>query len=302
MNNIKYRWTVLFAILVIAGIAFVLIMPSYSGYLEYEHPEGYVQSIDPASYKEHEIEIPSTITKYELITINANEFKQNADTGNLDLSLVGEKFILDMEPGIWVNEGLNESLDDENGITIKREMEPIYQYSGKVEDQPRSEASFTLDKQTVLGWIVIQNERYIIEQVGWVMDNETKKTVYVAYKESDVESINWYDINAEEHEQLYFTMKNEDVYPHEVVVKIFDSSGILIFTNNYALDPDQFIKSPSVIDEIDDGNIYMYKATLENNITSIYNFTVNSNAAASIHIYNDSENAEAYIDFGYTIE
>ena len=63
MNNIKYRWTVLFAILVIAGIAFVLIMPSYSGYLEYEHPEGYVQSIDPASYKEHEIEIPSTITK-----------------------------------------------------------------------------------------------------------------------------------------------------------------------------------------------------------------------------------------------
>jgi hypothetical protein len=69
------------------------------------------------------------------------------------------------------------------------------------------------------------------------MDNETKKTVYVAYKESDIESINWYDINAEEHGQLYFTMKNEDVYPHEVVVKIFDSAGFLIFTDKYALDP-----------------------------------------------------------------
>jgi hypothetical protein len=33
----------------------------------------------------------------------------------------------------------------------------------------------------------------------------------------------------------------------------------------------------------------MYKATLENNITSTYNFTVDSDAAASIHIYNDSE-------------
>ncbi|MFA0823625.1 MAG: hypothetical protein ACC612_12165 [Methanomethylovorans sp.] len=97
-------------------------------------------------------------------------------------------------------------------------------------------------------------------------------------------------------------MNNEDVYPHEVVVKIFDSAGILIFTDKYALDPGQFVKSPSVINETDDGDTYMYKATLENNITSTYNFTVDSNAAASIHIYNDSENAEAYIDFGYTIE
>jgi len=105
-----------------------------------------------------------------------------------------------------------------------------------------------------------------------------------------------------EQEHLFFTVNNEDVHPHQVVIEIFDSSGILIFTDKYSLDPGQFIKSSSVIDETDDGDIYMYKATLENNRTSIYNFTVDSNAAASIHIYNDSENAEAYIDFGYTIE
>ena len=105
-----------------------------------------------------------------------------------------------------------------------------------------------------------------------------------------------------EQEHMFFTVNNKDVHPHQVVIEIFDSSGILIFTNKYTLESGEFIKSPSVIDETDDGDIYMYKATLENNITSIYDFTVDSTAATSIHIYNDFENAEAYIDFGYTIE
>jgi hypothetical protein len=216
----------------------------------------------------------------------------------MDMNLVGKRFILDMEPGIWVNEGINESFDNENGITIEREIEPIYQYNGKVENKHESEASFTLDNQTVLGWIAIKNERYVIEQVGWVMDNKTKMTVYIAYKESDIKIIRGDNINAEEHEPLFFTVKNQDVYPHEVVVEIFDSSGVSIFIKKYALNPEQYLRSPSIID---DGDMYMYKATLENNMSETYNFTVDADAAASITIYNESENGEANIKFGYTI-
>jgi|GEM_PF-5569943 small-conductance mechanosensitive channel len=303
MTNNKHRWGILFAILVVVGLTFVFLLTSNSGCLKYEHPEGYVQSIDPASYKEYDVNVPSMIKKYELITIDAVKFKQHADTGKMEINLVGENFVLDMEPGIWVNEGINESINYENGTTAKRKMEPIYQYNGKVENQSLSRVCFTLDNQIVLGWIAADGEQYIIEQIGWVMDNETKRTVYVAYKESDIKHTNHYVLNDYYKDRfLMFTMSNWDAYPHTVVVEIFDSSGILIFIDEYTLEPGQFMKSPSVTKKIEDGDRYVYKATLENGMVETYNFTVDSYAAASIDLSNKSEGSGAYIEFGYTID
>ena len=292
----KKKLLILFAILIVACMAFVFTVTSYSGNIKYEHPEGYIQSIDPASYEKYDVDIPWTIKKYELITIDAAKFKQNTENGKMEFNLVGKSFILEMETGIWVNEGIKEYYDDENGTTVEREMEPIYQYSGKVANQPESEVTFTLDKQTVLGWIIVDGDQYVIEQRGWVMDNNTKKTVYITYKESDIESIG-YDINTNR-EPLLFTVSNEDVYSHTVVVEIFDSSETSIFTDEYTLEPGQFMVSPSIIDETNDGDTYIYEATLENNMTKTYKFTVDSDAAASIDIYNESESSGAYIEFG----
>lgn len=303
MRISKHKWVILFAIFLVVGLAFVFLVTSSSGHLKFEHPGGYIQSIDPASYEEHDVDIPWTITKYELIIIDAVRFKQHADTGRMEINLVGDKFVLDMEPGIWANEGINESFDDENGTIIEREMEPIYQYNGKVKGQSESEVSFTLDSEIVLGWIAADGEQYVIEQIGWVMDNDTKRIVYIAYKESDVENTNQYDPDDYlKDRSLLFMMSNQDKYPHTVVVEIFDLSGVLVFIDEYTLGPGQFMESPSITKKINDGDMFMYRATLENNMTGAYNFTVDSYAEACIDIYNESEGSGAYIEFGCMID
>ena len=303
MINNKHRWAILFAIIVVVGLAFVFFLTSHYGSLKFEHPEGYVQSIDPALYKEHKADVPSIISRYELITIDAVKFKQHADTGKMEINLVGENFVLYLEPGIWVNEGINESFDDENGTIIEKEMKPIYQYNGKVENQSLSRVCFTLDNQIVLGWIAADGEQYIIEQIGWVMDNQTKRIVYVAYKESDIKHTTQYVLDDYYKDRsLMFTISNRDTSPHKVVVEIFDSSEVLIFIDEYTLGPGQFMESPSITKKINDGDMFMYRATLENGMADTYNFTVDSYAAASIHIHNESEDSGAYIEFGYTID
>ena len=264
-------------------------------YIKYEHPEGYIQSIDPASFEESNIEIPSIITKYELITINAAEFKQTADTGSMELNLAGTNFVLEMEPGIWVNEGMNGSFQNEDGFDVERERELIYQYNGIVKNQPESKVRFTMDNQTVRGTIDSNNERYVIEQAGWIIDNNTKRTVYVAYKESDIgytilESIK------EEDEPLRFTVFNNDMYSHSILIEIFDSSGTLIFSDIYNIYPNDYIMSQKI--ERNDVN-YIYKATLENNVTGTYNFEVQPTAEVSMDINNNSGTLS--IDFGYSI-
>lgn len=294
------RLLLLVAILVVVCMAFVFTVTSYSGNTKYEHPEGYIQSFDPASYEESSIDIPSIITKYELITIDAVDFKQTADTGIMELNLAGTSFILEMEPGIWVNEDIKEYFDDENGTTLEREMEPMYQYNGIVMDQQEtSNVLFVVDNQTVLGTIDSKNERYVIEQIGWVMDNNTKRTVYVAYKESDIKyTINSYP--SEKEFPLEFSVSNHDKYAHTISVELFDSTGTLIFTNTYSLDPRERIRPPEM--ENTDEN-YIFKVTLDNNITATYNFTPDTYdySAADIDIINDSDNGEAFIEFGMVI-
>ncbi|TQD28423.1 hypothetical protein [Methanolobus vulcani] len=296
----KNRMLILFPILIVACMAFVFTVTSYSGNTNYEHPEGYIQNIDPASYEESSIDIPSIITKYELIIIDAAKFKQTADTGTMNLNLAGTSFVLEMEPGIWVNEDTKELFDDENGNTVEREMEPIYQYNGIIRDQTEtSKVLFTMDNQTVLGTIDSTNERYVIEQIGWVMDNNTKRTVYVAYKESDLKSIiSSYPSGKEL--PLEFSVYNSDEYPHTISVELFDSAGTLIFANTYALGPNEYVISPEM--ENTDDN-YIYKATLEDNVTATYNFIPDAYdySAASIDIINDSDNGKAFINFGMSI-
>ncbi|WP_340819991.1 hypothetical protein [Methanolobus sp. WCC4] len=300
MKISKNKLLLLVVILVIACVALVFTVTSYSGNTKYEHPEGYIQNIDPASYEESSIDIPSIITKYELITIDAVEFKQTADTGTMELNLAGTGFVLEMEPGIWVNEGVKGLFDDENGTTLEREMEAIYQYNGMVRDKPEtSKVLFTMDDQTVLGTIDSNNERYVIEQIGWVMDNNTKRTVYIAYKESDIKyTISSYPSGKEF--PLEFLVSNGDEYPHTISVELFDSAGTLLYTNIYTLEPHEYVHPPEM--ENTDEN-YIFKVTLDNNVSGTYNFTPDTYdySAADIYITNDSDTGKAYISFGMMV-
>ena len=288
------------SLIIVTLIAFALIFITSLGNTKYDHPEGYIQSIDPESFKESSIDVPSTINKYELITINAAEFKQTADTGTMELNIAGTDFVLEMEPGIWVNEGMSEAIQNEDGTITEQEMEPIYQYNGIVRDQQEtSNVLFTIDNQTVLGTIDSNNDRYVIEQIGWVMNNDTKRTVYVAYKESDLKyTVSSYPSGKEL--PLEFLVSNGDEYPHTISVELFDSAGTLLYTNIYSLDSHEYVHSPEMKNT--DEN-YRFKVNLDNNVTGTYNFTPDTYdySAADIYITNDSDTGKAYISFGMVV-
>ncbi|WP_319507671.1 hypothetical protein [uncultured Methanolobus sp.] len=219
----------------------------------------------------------------------------------MQLYLAGTDFVLEMEPGIWVNEGMTESIQNEDGTITEQEMEPIYQYTGIVRDQQEtSNVLFTIDNQIVLGTVYSNTETYVIEQLGWGMDNNTKRTVYVAYKESDVEYTTISSYPSGKEFPLEFLVSNGDEYPHIISVELFDSTGTLLYTNIYALDSHEYVHPPEMKNT--DEN-YIFKVTLDNNITGMYNFTPDTYdySAADIYITNNYDTGKAYISFGMMV-
>lgn len=97
-------------------------------------------------------------------------------------------------------------------------------------------------------------------------------------------------------EPLRFSVFNNDIYSHNIKVEIFDTAGASIFSEIYNLEANTYIISTPI--EKND-TYYVYKATLENNVTNTYNFEVQPTAEVSMDIINNSGTLS--IDFGYSI-
>jgi Reprolysin family propeptide./Reprolysin (M12B) family zinc metalloprotease. len=173
--------------LLIVGVVLTPFVSAESNKTEYISMDECFQTIDITKSQEKNIEISDSIKKYDAVTIDAKTFKKNADKGSINIVLAGEEFNVDLEPAVWVNKDIKAYYDDENGKVKEMKMDPIYQYTGHVVGYPESTVCFTLDDEVVLGWIEINDEMYVIEQVGWVLDKNTKEVTYVIYKNSDTE-------------------------------------------------------------------------------------------------------------------
>lgn len=78
-----------------------------------------------------------------LCRCDAKTFKINADKGNINIVLAGDKFNVDLEPAVWVNKDIKAYYDDEDGNVKEMKMDPIYQYTGHVAGYPESTVCFT---------------------------------------------------------------------------------------------------------------------------------------------------------------
>lgn len=173
--------------LLIVGVVLTPFVSAESNKTKYISMDECFQTIEVTTSQEKNIEISDAIKKYDAVTIDAKAFKKNADKGSLNIVLAGDEFDVDLEPAVWVNKDIKAYCDDEDGKVKEMKMDPIYQYTGQVAGYPNSTVCFTLDDEVVLGWIEINDEMYVIEQVGWVLDKNTKEVTYVIYKNSDTE-------------------------------------------------------------------------------------------------------------------
>lgn len=184
MRN-RFRNILLIGILLIS-ILLAATASAEANMTEYIPMNDCLQNVDIVNVQEKNIEISEAITKYDVLTIDAKEFKKNADTGKINIIMAGDEFNIDLDTAVWVNKDIKEYYDDENGNVKERIMDPIYQYTGKVVGYPESTVYFTLDDKVVLGWIEINSEKYVIEQCGWIFDKDIKEITYVIYKDSNV--------------------------------------------------------------------------------------------------------------------
>jgi hypothetical protein len=187
MNQNNKTIASLLMALLIVGVVLTPFVSAESNKTKYISMDECFQTIDVTTSQENTIEISDAIKKYDAVTIDAKTFKKNADKGSINIVLAGDKFDVDLEPAVWVNKDIKAYCDDENGKVKEMKMDPIYQYTGQVAGYPNSTVCFTLDDEVVLGWIEINDEMYVIEQVGWVLDKNTKEVTYAIYKDSDTE-------------------------------------------------------------------------------------------------------------------
>ncbi|AKB56448.1 hypothetical protein A9239_17030 [Methanosarcina sp. A14] len=132
----------------------------------------------------YRLNVPNTITKYDLLLMNPELFKKDADLGKMTIQLIGQNFELQLEPGIWVSKGDKEIIKNETGI-YEIDMPEVYNYYGSVVGIPESKVRFTVSDDAVLGWIEVKDVKYIISQAGWMEENGEKKVLHVVYRNTD---------------------------------------------------------------------------------------------------------------------
>ncbi|ABE52604.1 M12 family metallo-peptidase [Methanococcoides burtonii] len=173
-------------VLLIVGVVLTPLVSAESNKDTYISMDECFQTIEVTTSQKKNVEISDAIKKYDTVKIDAKAFKKQADKGSINIALAGDEFNVDLEPAVWVNRDLKAYCNDENGKVKEMKMDPIYQYTGHVAGDPNSIVCFTLDDDVVLGWIEINDEQYVIEQVGWIADKNTKEVTYIIYKDSDV--------------------------------------------------------------------------------------------------------------------
>ncbi|MDI6885720.1 MAG: hypothetical protein QMD22_05115 [archaeon] len=68
-------------------------------------------------------------------------------------------------------------------------------------------------------------------------------------------------------EPLRFSIFNWDENKHDITVEIFDSTNKTIFSENYSIEPGRAVSATEITEERGE---YMFKVTLDNNITKMH--------------------------------
>jgi len=187
-SNIKFGIGALLAAILLVSMIFV---PAVSADVSNESIDvpfnqyyKEIESNELEKYEEYKLNVSDTITKYDLLLMNPEAFKKDADSGEMTVQLAGQNFELHLEPGIWISEGDKEIIKNETGI-YEIDMPPVYNYYGDIVGDPESKVRFTVSNDAVLGWIKANDIKYIVSQAGWIEEDGEKKVLHAVYRNVD---------------------------------------------------------------------------------------------------------------------
>ncbi|MDO9326882.1 MAG: M12 family metallo-peptidase [Methanoregula sp.] len=122
-----------------------------------------------------------TLSEYALVTVDPKAFMDNADKKKqVAFTIKGTKYVLNLESiPSPIDKNTNIYTEGPNG-ELKTDVPLMKTYKGSVKGIKKSDALFTVSNDVILGYIMIDETTYVLDQMGPGLRNDGK-TVHVIY-------------------------------------------------------------------------------------------------------------------------
>ncbi|MCC4766157.1 hypothetical protein FXW07_05890 [Methanosarcina sp. DH1] len=219
---------------------------------------------------------------FEAVVIDTDEFRKDADKGNVTLKLMGENFKIRIQKASRIN-GENE----------------YYYYTGQIIGSKEGTSDLYVDGEYLYGSVEPGEPWNVTYNIAHTDKRYNGKIVHVIFMqdwEKEKERLEKMEIDP-----LQFFLTNSDFKKHVMSIEIFDFNNKSVFKENYTIDPEEKISSPKINAEMGQYRYEMIldnKFTFEQKIQADYAADVSSSETLDIYISDDPENP---VTFGITV-
>jgi hypothetical protein len=183
---------------------------------------------------------------FETVTIDIDEFRKDADEGNVTLKLMGENFKIRVQEASRIN--------GENGY--------YYYYTGHIIGSKQGTADLYVDGKYLYGSVEPGEPWNVTYNIAHTDKRYNEKIVHVVFMqdwEKEKQRLEKMGIDP-----LQFFLINSDSKKHVMSIEISDFNNKSVFKENYTMDPEEKISSPKINAELGQ---YRYEIILDNKFT-----------------------------------
>ncbi len=183
---------------------------------------------------------------FETVTIDIDEFRKDADEGNVTLKLMGENFKIRVQEASRIN--------GENGY--------YYYYTGHIIGSKQGTADLYVDGEYLYGSVEPGEPWNVTYNIAHTDKRYNEKIVHVVFMqdwEKEKQRLEKMGIDP-----LQFFLINSDSKKHVMSIEISDFNNKSVFKENYTMDPEEKISSPKINAELGQ---YRYEIILDNKFT-----------------------------------
>lgn len=128
--------------------------------------------------------VPPSIEKYEVSTFDRTSLLDAANQGEVQMALLGHKFVLEVFPSLIHAPDATVTELDENGVVRVYALEPVPTFHGKVKDRPDSFLALTFTADGVSGFVY--DTEWIDFQPLATFDSRASPGQHLVYRSRDV--------------------------------------------------------------------------------------------------------------------
>jgi len=133
--------------------------------------------------------IPTSITKYELLSLDAQSLRAIADSEqSISIPFAGKTYVLNLVPNQLKAENFKATMTTENGIKVEVPQEDFQTYEGTVAGEDKSEVRLTITQDWISGSVKTADQWFYVEPLQ-NFDSQANKLIHIAYRPADTDFV-----------------------------------------------------------------------------------------------------------------